>query len=179
MSGNGNIKVLVAGHFNSGKTTLVKTLTDAITTEKKVSDPEEIKKKLTTTVSMDYGKFDMLSGKSVAIFGVPGQERFSFMWKALSRGVSGYIFMLDSSDPPMWQETMRQIDVFMGFREVPYIIAANKQDLENARDVEYISKTLGIDRSTIVPCIATDRDHAMRCLGILLSKLSSTLGRVR
>ncbi len=162
------MKILVGGHFNSGKTTFVKTITRAISTEKRIFNEEERKKKEYTTVAMDYGTYSF-RGEKINIFGIPGQERFSFMWKVLAKGVSGYIFMLDSADPDMWKDTLKQIELFMQYNEAPYIVAANKQDLENAMSIEHIAQKTGIDRRILIPCIAYDEDHVKRCLGVLLT----------
>ncbi len=167
------LKILVAGHFGAGKTTFVKTASEikALTTERKTSHPEEKKRKDYTTVSMDYGELTWEETK-LAVFGIPGQERFSFMWKILSRGTDGYIFMLDSTDTSLWEETVKQVNMFLSYGEVPYLICANKQDLEEALPLQEIRKRLSLDRRyRLVPCIAHDPEVVRNVLWTLVEEI--------
>jgi len=133
-------KILVGGHFNAGKTTFVKNASDnsLLSTEKQTTSEEERKVKASTTVAMDFASAK--EGKvELKIFGIPGQERFSFMWNVLARGTQGFVFLIDSTREDMWCETVKQMKVMLKDKNVPYIICANKQDLPEAKDLQYIS----------------------------------------
>ena len=162
------LKIIVGGHFNAGKTTFVKTASEiiSVSTERKVSNPTEKRFKETTTTAMDFGKLK-LEGKEVNIFGIPGQERFSFMWETLSRGANGFIFLIDSTTEELWEDTLKQINVMV--RDKPYIVCANKQDLPNVRPINYVRAKLNIPSNIpIVPCIATDRDVVAEVLSAVI-----------
>jgi len=53
------MKILVCGHFNSGKTTFITTISNvgSFSTEKKSTARNEKLLKSSTTTAMDYGKF--------------------------------------------------------------------------------------------------------------------------
>ncbi|NPA32100.1 MAG: GTP-binding protein [Aquificae bacterium] len=169
------IKILVAGHFNAGKSTFVKSATRGrgISIERETSAPEERVFKKTTTVAMDFGtSHDELHDVKVAVFGIPGQERFSFMWKILARNADGYVFLLDSTRPDMWDSTLKQIEFFMKENPAPYIICANKQDLDGAYSVEQIRRILNVDPSVpVLPCVATDEEVVKQIISILVERI--------
>ena len=176
------LKIIVGGHFNAGKTTFVNTASEVISlsTEKKISNPSEKKFKDRTTTAMDFGKLS-LQGKEINVFGIPGQERFSFMWEMLSRGASGFIFLVDSTAEELWKDTLRQIEIMVKDKDVPYVVCANKQDLPDAKPVSYVREKLGLPSSIpVLPCVAKDRDTVYQIISILYSIIEEKLlGEVR
>ncbi len=138
-----NLKIVVGGHFGAGKTTLIKGLSQVkpVLTEAKLSgfgdDKEFYPEKTTTTVGSEWGKLT-IGDLSLHLFGIPGQSRFSFVWDSIGVGAKGYIFLIDSTKPNLWEDTMEQIDFFMERHPAPFIIAANKQDLPEAKSLEEI-----------------------------------------
>ncbi len=168
-------KILVAGHFNAGKTTFIKTISSgkALSTEKKTYATEEALVKDLTTTAMDYGRIKI--GKwELSVYGIPGQERFSFMWDVLSKRTDAYIFMVDSSDPSRWEETLKQMDRFLSKTEAPYVICANKTDLPSARPVEEVRDFFSHRGGRVVPCVAKQRDSALLTLVVALYELTGS-----
>jgi len=157
------MKILVCGHFNSGKTTFITTISNvgSFSTEKKSTARNEKLLKSSTTTAMDYGKF-LCGEEKISLFGIPGQERFSFMWELLAKGKDGFIFMLDSTTPFLWEDTLRQIEIIVP-KGRPFILCANKQDLPDAIPVHIIHKELGLNENIpIFPCIAKDKSSSLQ-----------------
>jgi small GTP-binding protein len=167
-------KILVAGHFGAGKTTFIKTISQIKTleTEKKTTLEEEKAKKSSTTVAMDYGEWEF-NGKKVHIFGIPGQERFSFMWPILAKNTVGFIYLLDSTDDSRWYEVFKQIAMFRKIApKAPFIFAANKQDMPDAMTLEEIKKKLKLpEQFEIVPLVAFDKEQVAEVIEKLLEKV--------
>ncbi len=98
------LKVLIAGGFGVGKTTLVRSLSEIppLLTEQEmtsasvgVDDPSLVPEKRTTTVAMDFGRITVDGSLILYLFGTPGQARFWFMWDELARGSVGAVVLVD------------------------------------------------------------------------------------
>ncbi|MCX8193480.1 MAG: GTP-binding protein [Nitrososphaeria archaeon] len=167
------LKILITGPYNAGKTTLIKTLcSNALTTDKRVLSDELVKS--TTTVALDFGLVN-IGGTMIRLFGTPGQSRFHFMWRALSIGMDGYIFMVDSSDPTSLNDALH---MYMFFRSMhpkkPHVISANKYDKENKLSLDAIRRALKASEDTpIYPTIAYDKESVNRLLICLINLVKS------
>jgi len=161
-------KVLVTGPFNAGKTEFTRTISDIpiVTTERPISDHfKSVKDE--TTVAMDYGQF-RLDSDLFHLYGTPGQPRFDFMWDVLSKEMDAFVLLVDSHDRQGLVQAKRLIRTFRRKSRVPYLVVANKQDMENALPVEAIGKVLGLDEKTpVIPCVATDRASVRSALEAL------------
>ncbi|MCS7145433.1 MAG: ADP-ribosylation factor-like protein [Nitrososphaerota archaeon] len=169
-----SFKILVTGPFNSGKTTIVKTLCElSMTTERPLTREEERRVKSSTTVGMDFGVIDLGDGYYVRLFGTPGQRRFSFIWHILAKSMHGYILMVDSSDESSIIEAQ---DILAEFRSTypstPFIVAANKQDIEGALKPEDIRLAMSLREDVVVvPSVAKSHESAWVVLRTLLETI--------
>lgn len=107
------MKILFIGPMGAGKTTAITALSDIppITTETENFDQFQ-SAKATTTVAMDYGELHLSSDEFVALYGIPGQEHFSFMWEVLAQGALGAILLLNHLDPHALQQLDFYLDAF-------------------------------------------------------------------
>jgi small GTP-binding protein len=123
-------KILITGPFHSGKSSFIQ----------KVSTRAVSVDRLGTTIALDHGYIEH-SGLSCDLFGTPGQERFEFMLDILKTDAFGVILVLDSTDVSGFD---RGIEMLKLVRKegIPYIVAANKQDLPNSMKPEEVEKIL-------------------------------------
>jgi small GTP-binding protein len=152
------IKVVVTGPFNAGKTEFIRTVSDIpiVTTEQRITDEFKTVKD-ETTVAMDYGQV-RLDSDLFHLYGTPGQPRFDFMWDILTKKMDAFVLLVDSSDRESLLQAKRLMRIFRRKGRIPYMVVANKQDVENALSVESVSKALTLDEGTpIVPCNATEK----------------------
>ena len=164
------VKIVVTGPFSAGKTEFIQSISeiDVVATEKKISRPEE-RIKDRTTVAMDFGRITVDADLVLYLFGTPGQRRFDFMWEVLAEGMLGFVVLLDSVRPETFREGSSILDTFRSYAPVPYVVAANKQDIEDAWTPEDLRIALRIPQEIkILPCVATDRESVKRVLLELL-----------
>ena len=112
------------------------------------------------------------------LFGTPGQRRFDFMWEILSEGMLGFIVMVDSTRPETFREARSILETFRAYAPTPYVVAANKQDLPEAWDVEDMRLALRLPQHVkMLPCVATDKESVKRVLLELLYSILEELDR--
>jgi len=122
---------------------------------------------------MDFGRITVADDLVLYLFGTPGQRRFDFMWEILAEGMLGFVVLLDSVRPETFREARSILDTFRSYASVPYIVAANKQDLEDAWAPEDLRIALRISPEIkVVPCVATGRESVQK---VLLELLYSVL----
>nr|HID12270.1 GTP-binding protein [Anaerolineae bacterium] len=164
------VKMVVTGPFAAGKTQFIQSISeiDVVETERRITRADE-RIKDQTTVAMDFGRITVDEDLVLYLFGTPGQRRFDFMWEVLSEGMLGFIVLLDSVRPETFREARRILETFRSYAPVPYIVAANKQDLEDAWSPEDLRIALRIPWEVkVLPCVATDRESVKRVLLELL-----------
>jgi small GTP-binding protein len=168
------VKMVVTGPFNAGKTAFIQAVSeiDVVSTERKISsEAERIKE--TTTVAMDFGRITVDDDLVLYLFGTPGQKRFDFMWEILSEGMLGFIVIVDSARPETFREAKSILETFRAYAPTPYVVAANKQDMPDAWDVEDLRIALRIDsKIKLLPCVGPDKESVK---AILLELLYSIL----
>ena len=171
------VKIVVTGPFNSGKTEFIRSVSeiDVVSTERKISTSAE-RVKETTTVAMDFGRITVDDDLVLYLFGTPGQRRFDFMWEILSEGMLGFVVVVDSTRPETFREARSILDTFRGYAATPYVVAANKQDQEDAWAPDDLRIALKVDsRIKLLPCVARDKESVKT---VLLELLYSILERI-
>jgi small GTP-binding protein len=172
------VKMVVTGPFNAGKTEFIRSVSeiDVVSTERKISSASEKTVKEATTVAMDFGRITVDDDLVLYLFGTPGQKRFDFMWEILSEGMLGFIVMVDSTRPETFREARSILETFRAYAPTPYVVAANKQDMKEAWDLEDMRHALRLDSKVkFLSCVATDRDTVK---AVLLELLYSILAEM-
>jgi small GTP-binding protein len=172
------VKMVVTGPFSAGKTEFIRSVSeiDVVSTERKISSNQEKSVKEATTVAMDFGRITVDDDLVLYLFGTPGQRRFDFMWEILSEGMLGFVVMVDSTRPETFREARSILETFRAYAPTPYVVAANKQDMKDAWEVDDMRHALRLDSKVkLVPCTATDRDSVK---AILLELLYSILNEM-
>jgi hypothetical protein len=170
--------MVVTGPFSAGKTEFIQSVSeiDVVSTERKISSAAEKSIKDSTTVAMDFGRITVNDDLVLYLFGTPGQKRFDFMWEILSEGMLGFIVMVDSTRPETFREARSILETFRAYAPTPYVVAANKQDMEDAWDIDDMRHALRLDgKVKLLPCVATDKSTVKSVLVELLNNVLAEL----
>ena len=171
------VKIVVTGPFSAGKTAFIQSVSeiDVVSTEKKISaEAEKIKEQ--TTVAMDFGRITVDEDLVLYLFGTPGQRRFDFMWQILSEGMLGFIVMVDSNRPETFREARSILQTFRAYAPTPYVVAANKQDCDDAWELGDMRVALRLDPNIkFLPCVATDKEKGKKVLLELLFSIQEEM----
>jgi small GTP-binding protein len=170
------VKMVVTGPFNAGKTEFIRSVSeiDVVSTERRITDVTS-RVKNETTVAMDFGRISVDEDLVLYLFGTPGQKRFDFMWEILSEGMLGFVVLVDSVRPETFREARRILDIFRGYATTPYVVAANKQDMEDAWSPDDLRIALKVQpKIKLLPCVATDKESVKNVLLELLYGILET-----
>ena len=138
MSKNFHFIILVVGLDGSGKTTLLEAFKQEPNKEKTILP----------TAGISIGSLDF-QGKKIVYYDFSGDGRHRRQWANFYSEAHAILFVMDSTDEKRdeivkeYIKEMFKEDV-IAKREMPILIACNKQDAQGARDKNLIEEDLGL-----------------------------------
>jgi uncharacterized protein len=172
-------KILIAGGFGAGKTTLVSAISEVrpLLTEEPLSTASVgrdslagLPNKKTTTVALDFGRITISESLVLYLFGVPGQERFWFMWDELAYGALGAVVL---ADVRRLDDCFPSVNYFET-RELPFVVAVNCFDDAPRYDLAEIRLALDLDDDVpLVLCDARNQSSVKETLIRLVESIAA------
>jgi uncharacterized protein len=172
-------KILIAGGFGAGKTTLVSAISEVrpLLTEEPLSTASVgrdnlvgLPNKTTTTVALDFGRITISESLVLYLFGVPGQERFWFMWDELAYGALGAVVL---ADVRRLDDCFPSVNYFET-RDLPFIVAVNCFDDAPRYDLAEVRLALDLDENVpLVLCDARNQASVKNALIRLVESIAA------
>ena len=176
------LKILVAGGFGVGKTTLVASCSEILPlqTEEMLTDASigtddlaGVESKTTTTVAMDFGRITISDEVVLYLFGTPGQDRFWFLWDELALGALGAVVIADTR---RLADCFPSVDYFER-RGTPFLVAVNCFNGEQRHTPDRVRDALDLDAEVpVVLCDARDRESGKH---VFISLMEHVMTRAR
>ncbi|MER5218103.1 ATP/GTP-binding protein [Streptomyces sp. NPDC002838] len=163
-------KILIAGHFGAGKTTLVGSVSEIrpLRTEEPITEASTgiddlagLPSKTETTVAFDFGRRTLSPRLALYLFGTPGQNRFTPFWEHLLHGALGALVLVDT-------RRLQDSDTVLGLfeeRGLPFGVAVNEFEGAPRYDLDEIRQALALDDDVVLTsCDARDEVSSIHAL---------------
>ncbi|NEB01876.1 ATP/GTP-binding protein [Streptomyces sp. SID13726] len=179
------LKVVIAGGFGAGKTTLIGTTSEIepISTDEQLTEAaigtdkiDGVEAKTTTTVAFDFGRISLYDDLALYLFGTPGQERYQFMWNDIVEGAIGAVVLADTR---RLEDCFDSINYFLRLG-LPFIVAVNLFEGADRYPLDWVHTALRLQAGTpVVGCDARDSRSARHVLITLVKHAHTIAVRAR
>lgn len=173
-------KIILTGTMGAGKTTAIGVVSETPPIVTDVVNNDRSVDKALTTVGFDYGQLTLDNGDRIRLFGTPGQERFRFVWQAVSKGALGLVILTDNSRP----DPLADLAIYLqGFAQelttLPCVVGVGRTETHAFPDLQDYADAL--ERAGhLFPVLAVDvreRSDVVLLIDVLLTQLEADIGR--
>ncbi|MDQ0773012.1 signal recognition particle receptor subunit beta [Streptomyces aurantiacus] len=179
------LKIVIAGGFGAGKTTLVAQTSDIepISTDEQLTTAgigtdrlDGVETKTSTTVAFDFGRISLSQNRDLYLFGTPGQARYQFMWNDIVDGAIGAVVLADTR---RLQDSFDPVNYFLSL-QLPFIVGLNRFEGSARYPIDNVREALRLDADIpLVGCDARDPRSGRHLLITLVKHAHARAVRAR
>jgi signal recognition particle receptor subunit beta len=166
--------------MGAGKTTAVQTLSDIEVVSTEAANSERhISDKPTTTVALDYGEITLDDEEKIRLYGVPGQERFDFMWTILAERAVGLVVLINNDAPDPIALAVSFVRKFESLiARGGAIICISRSDLSSRPSPREYSRALAaVNPERMIPVFTVDPRDVSQMRTVLVSLVATIESR--
>lgn len=171
-------KILFTGTMGAGKTTAIGAVSETPPIVTDVENNDLSHSKARTTVGLDFGQFTLDNGDRIRLFGTPGQSRFDFLWKILSKNALGMIILSDNTRPDPLADLRVYLEGFSDdLKSMPCAIGVGRLDQSPSPSLDdYIDELAR--HNLVLPVLEVDvrkREDVLLLIDTLLAQLEANM----
>ena len=169
-------RLIVTGSPGSGKSSFLSSVSDSDPVFSNVfqNAPHLSHSDDDKGIMLDYGSLVLDSDRKLEIYATPGQKRFQFMWKALSRKAMGLVVTIDNRRANPVGDMHMYLENFDGMIDPRAIVVALNHADEGGASPEEFEESLS-EKGFLLPIIPFDprsKDESLYVMAVLLASIS-------
>lgn len=168
-------KLIFVGSPGVGKTTAIRAVSDHPPVSTEVPSTEESRN---TTVALDFGELTLADDDVLRLYGVPGQDRFEFIWPLIADGAMGVVILVDNSLPDPLATLDGYVTSFADLiGDVPAIVGVTRLCSDPVVAIDDYARHLA-RRGLDLPVVAVDpreRDDVLYLVNMIVALVDSPL----
>lgn len=123
-------------------------------------------------MGLDFGQFTLDNGDRIRLFGTPGQSRFDFLWKILSKNALGMIILADNSRPdPLGDLRAQYLEGFADDLDIMPCAIGIGRLADHRAGRRYINELARHWRAAVLEVDVRKRDDVILLIDTLLAQL--------
>ncbi len=160
-------KLAFVGDVGSGKSTIIRTLSEieVVDTDKRAT--VDIGKEF-TTIGIDYGRINFNDSMALGLYGVPGQKRYSLLWEHVNKSLWGLTLLVKFSGAPNTVDLSECLRFFDPVKTgTPFVLGLTHVDEVSNKNVSAVAdilKSFLLDHElpgVVIPVNCLDRKSSM------------------
>ena len=139
------VKILVLGLDNAGKTTFLERTKSMYSANKSASVPLD---RITPTIGLNMGRLQA-HGCDVTLWDLGGQQSFRSIWDKYFDDADILIYVVDAADETRFTEAAKTLTTVLEHTEkLPVLVVANKSDMPLSHDVDSLRTLFHMEEVT-------------------------------
>lgn len=163
-------KLAIVGEVGAGKTQMISTLSEISPFETEAESTIDIGKQY-TTVGIDYGRISLSENTALGLYGVPGQERYSFLWEFVNKSLWGLLILVKYGEVPDYENLDKLLTFFSpNENQTTCLVAFTHCDEALDEDINALSQEINAmleHHNVVAPIMSIDPRNKQSAVSVL------------